>query len=586
MYFTNPPGAWALLGLLVILLLYLLKQRMEPQTVSSTLLWRKALVSWEASHPFQRLRKNLLLWLQLLAVCLLALALMRPVLHRLGDAPPIFVFDLSASMQADGRLERAKADAVARVEALKADTPVTVITAGAQVRTLASQSTDRRATLATLRELEAENGGADMAQALSLATSIAQEVDGARIVAYSDTDRSEPSASYPSVGGGVDNSALLSLAASGEKAVARVANYGQARTLTLSCEADGRLCDLRTVDLEAEQIASVYFDIPAGTQTLIAHIDEGDALLADNTRYWIAPLSGVTRALMAGRGNLFLEKALGLRDDLLLNKTTLEEAAVLTGFSLTVLDGPLPQVLPAQGAILAVDPDRAVFNVAPLDPVEQAATLRVAPNETARAWTEHMDANQIHVARYRPLEGDGLPILYAGDAAVVLLTEQEGRRAVVFGFDLHNSNLPMLKEFPLLLRRILAWLAPEPLAGGQEAACGEVMILPWPALAARMTVITPSGRSVALSSERFADTQEIGVHHLIQTDLEDVETISSFALHMPAAESDVRYAAQARMLEGIEAAAQGSFQWTWLIVLLLIGLMLTEWWVYRRGFGV
>jgi len=55
---------------------------------------------------------------------------------------------------------------------------------------------------------------------------------------------------------------------------------------------------------------------------------------------------------------------------------------------------------------------------------------------------------------------------------------------------------------------------------------------------------------------------------------------------MPASESDVRYAAQARMLEGIEAMAQGSFQWTWLIVLLLVGLTLTEWWVYRRGFGV
>ncbi|HML46870.1 MAG TPA: hypothetical protein PKE04_08990, partial [Clostridia bacterium] len=395
-----------------------------------------------------------------------------------------------------------------------------------------------------------------------------------------------PNASYPSVGEGVDNRALLSLAASGGKAVARVANYGQSCTLTLSCEADGRLCDLRTVQLEADQIASVYFDIPDGAQTLIAHIEENDALLADNARYWIAPLSGVTRALMAGRNNLFLEKALSLRDDLLLNKTTLEEAGILTGYSLTVLDGPLPETLPAQGAVLAVDPDRAVFNVAPLDLVDEAATLRVAPNETARAWTEHMDASQIHVARYRPLEGDGLPILYAGNAAVVLLTEQEGRRAVVFGFDLHNSNLPMLKEFPLLLRRILAWLAPEPLAAGQEASCGEVMILPWPALAARMTVITPSGRTVPLSSERFADTQEIGVHHLIQTDLEGVETVSSFALHMPAAESEVRYAAQARMLEGIDATAQGSFQWTWLILLLLVGLMLTEWWVYRRGFGV
>ena len=66
MNFLNPLAFW-LLGLVpVIVLLYLLKLKRKPRVVSSTLLWFRAVQDLEANAPFQRLRKNLLLFLQLL----------------------------------------------------------------------------------------------------------------------------------------------------------------------------------------------------------------------------------------------------------------------------------------------------------------------------------------------------------------------------------------------------------------------------------------------------------------------------------------------------------------------------------------
>src|SRR3954453_5068244 len=71
---------WAVLaGIPVaIIALYFLKLRRRPVQVPSTLLWRRSLEDLHVNSLFQRLRRNLLLFLQLMAVSLAMLALTGP----------------------------------------------------------------------------------------------------------------------------------------------------------------------------------------------------------------------------------------------------------------------------------------------------------------------------------------------------------------------------------------------------------------------------------------------------------------------------------------------------------------------------
>ncbi len=129
--FATPLNAaqWAvLLGIPVgIIALYFLKLRRRPVQVPSTLLWRRSLEDLHVNSLFQRLRRNLLLFLQLLAVFLAMFALLGPRLQGTTAQGRRFVLvvDNSASMAATdvspSRLEKAKLEAKKIINDMKND---------------------------------------------------------------------------------------------------------------------------------------------------------------------------------------------------------------------------------------------------------------------------------------------------------------------------------------------------------------------------------------------------------------------------------------------------------------------------------
>src|SRR5437867_10076590 len=101
MKFLTPAALWFAAAIPVVILFYLLKRKRVVKLVSSTLLWQKFLAETQASAPFQRLRHNWLLILQLLLLALVVFALVRPYFAGYAKSSRlcVLILDVSASMQ-------------------------------------------------------------------------------------------------------------------------------------------------------------------------------------------------------------------------------------------------------------------------------------------------------------------------------------------------------------------------------------------------------------------------------------------------------------------------------------------------------
>jgi hypothetical protein len=181
--FTYPLGvtAWWLLGAIpaAIILLYFLKLRRRPISVPSTLLWRRSIEDLHVNSLFQRLRRNLLLFLQLLAVGLVLLALAGPRYKGSQDRGQRFVLaiDESASMGATdvapSRLEAAKA-AARKVIATMAPGDLAMIIAFADnARVVANYTGDRDALRRRLDAIEPTEQSTSLREALQLVAGLA-----------------------------------------------------------------------------------------------------------------------------------------------------------------------------------------------------------------------------------------------------------------------------------------------------------------------------------------------------------------------------------------------------------------------------
>lgn len=193
MTWATPGIAWiaAAIAVPTLLILYFLKLRRRNVDISSTLLWKKAIQDLHANAPFQKLRKNLLLFLQLLVLAAIILALAQPQMmsDRTTGELKIFMIDRSASMNAtDGdpdstrtvtRLDRAKEFAIDEVDAMReaglfsderADHAM-VITYDANAIVLQQFTSDKDALRAAINSIEAGDGPSRLGEAMQLAKS-------------------------------------------------------------------------------------------------------------------------------------------------------------------------------------------------------------------------------------------------------------------------------------------------------------------------------------------------------------------------------------------------------------------------------
>ncbi|MBS1251215.1 MAG: hypothetical protein MAG451_00246 [Anaerolineales bacterium] len=591
----STPAAFALAALLpVVIAMYILKLRREDHTVSSIYLWQRLVRDYEANAPWQRLRRNLLLLLQLLFLVALIVALARPFLPTQGAAGQslILIVDTSASMAATdvqpSRLDAAKTRATTLITTTPDDARVTVMAAGRTPNVLVSSTRDRRQARDAVDSLHTENGGSDLPTALSLAGAIAARQSQAEIIILSDGQVDIPETKVPAavryipIGEHGDNQAVSALSvrelAAGQAVslFAQVSNHArETASRRLDIYVDGQLFDAQEITIPAGDTTEIIQDdLPPTTQQVEVRLDGDDGLAVDD-RAWVTRTGGdPAPVLLVSEGNLFLETALRLLPNIELTTirptdyaTPPTDVDTETGIrntkhetrstQLTIFDRTVPPVEPPGNALfIAPQSGPAPSSVEGTAWFTPTGTLDnsqftihnsqlASRNDPLMRYVD-LSSLQILEASAIPLPDWARPLATLTDSEnrswpLLFTGEVDGRRVAVLAFDLRDSDLVLRPAFPLLLSNLMGFLAPgvRGLAPAQIQA-GETVALATPPEVDQVTLTYPDGRTVTRAPKRgqltFDDTDQLGVYQLTLHSQDNVveETLFGVNLFSPA----------------------------------------------------
>ena len=601
MRFFSPWALGFLSFLPLVVLMYILKQRFEEREVSSTYLWRQVLMDIDVNTPWQKLKKNLLLILQLLCITLLVFALADPFITMGGGtfSDVLLIVDNTGSMNYSfgdsTRLEKAKKLAEEVIKNAGRDTAITLISSGRKPKIEVSRTRDKGEALARLRAIKPTREAGDIHDSLSLVKALSKQLSNYRGIFYTDEelDLTDIRGEVVSLASRVQNASLDYIAHAsspeGLQALVRITNRGdEPLDREISVYGEGRLLDIKSVSLAPGETKTVFFSLKAQDINYIkAELSEEDALAEDNTIYHVVNLSRLQKVLLISERNVFLERALSSMKNIELYKTN-PKGVIAEDYDLYIFDGNMPEKLPTRGSLLLVNPSANNPVIEVISEVEGGLA-----EVKKHGLTKYMEGASFVVSKLKKLElpywanpvitigKDKLPGAAAG--------EYRNRKIAVIAFDLHHSDFILTPEYPIFVHNLMEFLIDMGSNKKNSYFSGEgVEVSPQPDTKEAFIKL-PNGKTKSISLKYpmlpFENTDELGIYELVQKS-DDKVVKSYLAVNYPTdKESRVgRIKGNKDNDVDVGAASPMGRRIMTLLIVFLLGFAVIEWVVYIRGY--
>lgn len=602
----------------VIIIMYLLKQKAEDKPFSSLKLWRELYKNMQANTPWEKLKKNLLMIVQILTVIVIIAALMSPYIKSQTRAKGhiVLVIDTSGSMntmynERYTRLEAAVIEACAYVDNLAAGVPVSVITSDQESALIVADSTDKALIKQRLKNIKASNYVGDCSKGVSMAESMIAQWEDSEVVYFTDSYVSCKSTGgyVVSVYSDVDNAFIEYVGHGTGKdglttVIVKVVNNKKATLKTdINLYGDGEIIAVSEIEVVSGESGIAYFEnIDFDGSILMAELnDANDALAADDVCYDVisaADAAAMLDVLLMTNQNLYLEKAVALIDGVNVTKSDdIDSFAEFEkdGYDMYIFDGMLPDWLPESGSILIFNCENdEIYTVA-----EEFENVLIKTEDTK--YTKYLTDYSFGAANVKGMELPywGESFLAVGEYSAGFIGNYNSQTICVVGFDVHDTELPLKTEFPILIYNIMeASVNTGMLSSGVLNSGSTVRVSG--KLDGKLPVICyPDGSKTELSGNiaNFTDTNDIGVYSVSQitaaaAGAENDELSESFVVNFPKSESVIKNTPMHGMSEGgtlnvvsasATAAAVSAFNLRNVIIVIALILLLLEWIIYIRG---
>ena len=523
-HFLSPLSAAiaAAISIPLLLVLYFLKLRRREMPVSSTFLWKKAIQDLQVNAPFQRLRRNLLLLLQLLLLLSLILAFSRPVSNFTPGAGKLAVIliDRSASMSATDipggktRLDDAKRQANDLVSGMDRNGQAMVIAFDDQPEIMQTFTGDAQALRNAIDRITPTDRKTRLALAFQLAeaqSAFIPENNRANVRPevwlYSDGRaldsadlRLQGDLKYQKIGTDTANNiGIVALDARRDydepvqvQVFARLANFGEKiASADVRISVDGQDRSIAGVTLAPERWSdpawvaahpnekdekfaakdSVEFkmDMPAAGVIKLEQMNkETDKLSADDTAQVVVPPPKALSVLLvaAAHDNPYLEKAfasMGLKNSQTMSDAEYERKQP-RNFDVIIFDRVFPTWLADSGNYI-------YFGSAPTvgklkaekdgDIYQTISDCSVLDWERDHPILRHLSLTSLYAGTMLKLDvpPDAKTLIDGLKGPMVVLDREGQNTNLVCAFDLLQSNWPLKPSFPAFLHSALQYLA-------------------------------------------------------------------------------------------------------------------------------
>lgn len=590
MGFFNIIGLIALIGVPIILILHMLKRKQKEVKIPSVYLWEKAVDTSVQSKPWQKLKKSLPLILQLAVALALGLAAARPYISVFGTAYNyVVVIDNSSSMSTNDmgetRLEYSKKQAEKLISNSSAFSKITVISSGEHPYVVYGPDTDKNAAIMALNQIKQTYGGNDMETLESLAVSEAAKTE-AGIYTFTDDTKmlSQIDANIVYAGKETNNCAITLASAEGGSVLVNVRNYGEEEcSKTLTIYNNSMVVATSDVTLPANSERSVVFENAyTGQANIMITLTPEDILSADDVYYLSVNLKQSAKILLVTEGNTFLENAIKITAGTELykmNKATMETAD-LSDYDLYIFDGCMPEIMPHDGGVFIVNPP--VGNSF----IETSGTKQLNCYSDGKTDLSSGDSLKFLISEAKTVtkpswtvtesSADGIPLILRG--------ENNGQKVCVFTFDIHNSDLPLIKDFPIMIYNLTDWFIPGRNGITNINYCEEKLNVNILAASEKTTVTDPGGVEKIIAppfpAVDYMETSETGFYK-VTSEMSDgriiEDTIAVNALREN--ESDIEAPFGQDKTGNVGVSLKGGASLMKALLFIAIFALIAEWWV-------
>ena len=523
MTFVYPLGLLGLIGIPILIIIYIIKNKYTEQTITSTYIWNLSEKFLKNKKPISKLKGLISLIMQCLAVLAISMILAHPIFIIPNAANDYcFILDASASINKiqdnKTRFEIAKDKIKEEIYSSLDGSKYSFIVVGNEIVEYTDYTSKNKA-IETIDNIECSYISNNCTNSIKYAQEYYDKNRSLKTYLYTDKNYTVENINLVNVGNNESNYAIVdgkyqinngytnsegNYVKGTIKFSGNVISYTNDSKIDLELYVDEELIDEMSVDVKSSEQYEYAFEVELSTfRKARIHIKNEDSLALDND-YELYNISEEQdyKALIVSDNEFYLQSILKVYDKVktidIIKPSTYSNS--YSGYNLYIFDSYSPDSLPTDGTIWFFNPKKSITGSRfsyrnSIDLNENNTDSKFEGKELIQATvygeekklveglikTDGKDENKygLYVMKYNIYGiNKNFTTLFTCDDNPIIFTgvSQYGNREVVFGFDLHNSNLPLSYNYIRLMSNLLDYSFPTVLEKSNYV-CGDSAVI-------------------------------------------------------------------------------------------------------------